>query len=174
MGEKERLKRAGAWRQVLRERLPLLGHRNWIVVADAAFPCFANPGLEAIHAGGGLLKTARHVLRQIDAAAHVRPRLHVARELDFVTDADAPGAAACRAALSELLATRDVQPLGHAELLRQLDEVSRVYRILMVKTDETIPYTSLFLRLECGYWGDDAEARMRDAMRAPDQDAPHP
>ncbi len=29
------------WQQRLSERLPLLGHRNWIVIADSAYPCRA-------------------------------------------------------------------------------------------------------------------------------------
>ncbi|MDE3198919.1 MAG: hypothetical protein KGN84_21400 [Acidobacteriota bacterium] len=27
-----------SWRATLEERLPLYGHRNWIVVADSAYP----------------------------------------------------------------------------------------------------------------------------------------
>ena len=29
---------AGDWKNKLRRELPLLGHRNWIVIADAAYP----------------------------------------------------------------------------------------------------------------------------------------
>jgi hypothetical protein len=28
----------------------------------------------------------------------------------------------------------------------------------------TIPYTSVFVRLECGYWSADAEKRLREKM----------
>ena len=40
-----------AWRATLDERLPLLGHRNWIVVADAAYPWQASAGIETIDTG---------------------------------------------------------------------------------------------------------------------------
>ena len=36
------------WEQLLEERLPLFGHRNWIVVADAAYPAQCRPGIETI------------------------------------------------------------------------------------------------------------------------------
>jgi hypothetical protein len=28
----------------------------------------------------------------------------------------------------------------------------------------TLPYTSVFLQLDCGYWSADAERRLREAM----------
>jgi len=37
-----------AWRATLDDRLPLLGHRNWIVVADSAYPWQASAGIETI------------------------------------------------------------------------------------------------------------------------------
>jgi hypothetical protein len=32
------------------------------------------------------------------------------------------------------------------------------------KTNLTLPYTSVFLQIDCGYWSADAERRLRDAM----------
>jgi hypothetical protein len=29
----------------------------------------------------------------------------------------------------------------------------------------TVPYTSVFLELDCGYWGPEAEAKMRGKMK---------
>jgi hypothetical protein len=39
---------------------------------------------------------------------------------------------------------------------------------LIVKTDMTIPYTSVFFELDCGYWNAEAEQRLRQAMLASD------
>jgi len=33
--------------------LPLFGHRNWIVVADSAYPAHSMPGIETIVSGAG-------------------------------------------------------------------------------------------------------------------------
>ena len=39
---------ADDWQKVLADRLPAYGHRNWIVVADAAYPAQAKDGIETI------------------------------------------------------------------------------------------------------------------------------
>lgn len=36
------------WRTLLTRRLPELGHRNWIVIADSAYPSQVAPGIETI------------------------------------------------------------------------------------------------------------------------------
>jgi hypothetical protein len=38
--------------------------------------------------------------------------------------------------------------------------------VLIIKTPLAIPYTSLFLELDCGYWGPDSEKKMREAIKA--------
>jgi hypothetical protein len=50
------------WEQQLAEMLPLYGHRNWIVVADAAYPAQSKPGIA----------TAVIDCSQIDAVKTVR------------------------------------------------------------------------------------------------------
>ena len=47
------------WAQRLAECLPLYGHRNWIVVADAAYPAQAGPGIETIVADSNQIATVR-------------------------------------------------------------------------------------------------------------------
>jgi len=36
------------WESQLHRQLPLYGHRNWIVVADSAYPAQSRPGIETI------------------------------------------------------------------------------------------------------------------------------
>jgi hypothetical protein len=38
------------------------------------------------------------------------------------------------------------------------------FRILFIKTNTTIPYTSVFLRLDCGYLTGEVDARIKNAM----------
>ena len=40
--------RPDAWKLVLNERLPVYGHRNWIVVADSAYPEQSADAIETI------------------------------------------------------------------------------------------------------------------------------
>ena len=36
------------WEEVLKDRLQLYGHRNWLVIADSAYPAQSRPGIETI------------------------------------------------------------------------------------------------------------------------------
>ena len=38
--------------------------------------------------------------------------------------------------------------------------------MLVLKTNMTIPYTSVFIRLDCKYWTADQEKRLRSKMAA--------
>ena len=153
-----------AWKQRLAEELPLLGHRNWIVVADSAYPAQTRPGIETIYAGGDHLEAVQAVLEAVDAAKHVNAVPMIDAELAAVAEADAPGVEALRKELRELLKGRPVQTMPHEDIIRQLDEAARLFRVLVIKTDLTVPYTSVFVELDCGYWSPEKEARLRRAL----------
>ena len=40
----------------------------------------------------------------------------------------------------------------------------KTFHVLLLKTNHTQPYTSVFLQLECGYWSPKAEKELRTAM----------
>ncbi|MBK8979869.1 MAG: hypothetical protein IPM29_28560 [Planctomycetes bacterium] len=149
---------------LVRAELPLLGHRNWIAVVDMAYPAQIAPGIETIYAGGDQLAAVRAALSEIGRAPHVRARVLVDEELDFVDETDAPGIRAYRDALAATLAGSDVTRVPHEAILARLDAAAATFRVLVVKTAMTLPYTSVFLELDCGYWGGDAEQRLRDAL----------
>ena len=62
-----------AWESKLSERIPLYGHRNWIVIADSAYPAQAREGIETIVVNADQLRVLKHVLAALDASKHVRP-----------------------------------------------------------------------------------------------------
>ena len=39
------------WRVKVQQELPLLGHRNWIMIVDSAYPLQVSPGIETIETG---------------------------------------------------------------------------------------------------------------------------
>jgi hypothetical protein len=51
-------------------------------------------------------------------------------------------------------------------MLSQIDEAGKQYRVLVLKTTMTIPYSSVFIRLDCKYWGAEDEKRLRAKMAA--------
>lgn len=148
----------------LKDRLATLGHRNWIVVADMAYPDQSRAGIETIYIGGDQRDAVERVLAAIAAAPHVRGNVFVDDELNYVAEADAPGIDAYRAKLNTLLEGRSVERIPHEQIIAKLDDAAKTFRILILKTDMTLPYTSVFIQLDCGYWSADKERRLRARM----------
>ncbi|MGB8096790.1 MAG: hypothetical protein WCF17_06520, partial [Terracidiphilus sp.] len=144
--------------------LPLLGHRNWILIVDSAYPSQVSPGVETIETGADQLEVTRFVLDAIDHSIHVRPDVLMDAELPFIPELDAPGVTAYRAAIGKLLAGIPVESLPHEQLIRRVDEAGQTMHVLVLKTTMTVPYSSVFVRLNCKYWSDDAEKRLRRRM----------
>ena len=160
-------KHAGqAWRAVLKEELPLMGHRNWIAIVDSACPLQSSAGVETIETDSDQLEVVKAVLDELSQAKHVRPDVFTDSELKLVPESDAKGVTAYREALTKVLSATTAQSLLHEEIIAKLDEAGKTFHVLVLKTRMTVPYTSVFLRLECGYWSDEAEKRLRAAMAA--------
>ena len=158
------MKPIAKWDKTLDERLPLFGHRNWIVVADAAYPVQASPGIETIVSGVSQQAALKTVLARLRACKHVRPIVHVDRELALVDEKDARGIDSYRNWLKGALKGLSVTMTPHEEIITKLDRAAHMFSVLIVKTSMTIPYTSVFIELGCGYWDADAEVRLRARM----------
>lgn len=146
------------------ERLKSYGHRNWIVVADSAYPLQTSEGIETIYVGGDLVGIADTVLGRIDASDHVREKIYLDAELKAVAEADAHGIDEFRSRLGALLAGREVAYKPHADLIRTIASRSSDFQVFVIKTAETLPYSSVFIELDCKYWSPEAESRLRDAL----------
>ncbi len=79
---------------------------------------------------------------------------------------DAPGVDAYRAQIAKVLQGLTISSQLHENVLADIDGASRNYHVLVLKTTMTIPYTSVFFRLDCKYWSADSEKRMRARMSA--------
>lgn len=155
---------AGDWESKLKTELSQFGHRNWIVIADAAYPKQSAPGIETIFTGGDQLEVLKTVLKAVEAAPHVNAIILVDAELDHVSEEDAPGVTAYRTALKEVMKGAQTKVMPHEQIISQLDEGSKLFNVLLLKTTMTIPYTSVFLELDCGYWNAEKEQRLRAAV----------
>jgi hypothetical protein len=152
------------WEEQLDRQLPRLGHRNWIVVADGAYPWQTAPGIETVCTGAAQIDVLRGVLAGIDRAPHVRPVVYLDAELPFLSEQHATGISAYRDELGILLAGRAVRQLPHEDIITRLDAAGRSFHVLLLKTTLRLPYTSVFLELDCGYWSSEAEQRLRQAI----------
>jgi hypothetical protein len=72
------------WKCQLNDHLSLYGHRNWVVIADAAYPAQAKPGIETILTSesqiAGYPRSRFWDLGKQKLNAHI----HAVRELDLL------------------------------------------------------------------------------------------
>lgn len=90
--------------------------------------------------------------------------LVVDKELSFITEEQVSGIEAFRSAADKILEGRTIKTLLHDEVFGMLDESSSLFRVLIIKTNCNLPYTSLFLQLDCAYWGPENEKLLRESM----------
>jgi len=154
-----------AWHDKLARALPLLGNRNWIVVAEPAYPVENSTGIEVVATDLSQTDLLTAVLNALAQAPHLRPVFYTDAELPFVSELDANGIGAYRAQLATLLKGGEVASVPHEQIVAKVDDVSRAYHVLVLKSTTRLPYTSVFIRLDSGYWSADAEKRLRAAMQ---------
>ena len=95
--------REHAWIEVLKDRLPLYGHRNWIVIADSAYPDQSRDGIETVIAHESQFAVLKTVLGFLSESRHVRPIIYTDQELPLVDESDAPGVSDYRDQLASIL-----------------------------------------------------------------------
>ncbi|HEY1984095.1 MAG TPA: hypothetical protein VGG85_01730 [Terracidiphilus sp.] len=155
------------WKAKLDHDLPLLGHRNWILIVDSAYPLQTSAGVETVETGAEELDVVRYVMGAIGNSIHVRPDIFMDAELPYVVEEDAPGTGAYREAIAKMFDGLDIQSEPHEKLIADVDQAGKLVHVLVLKTRLTLPYSSVFIRLNCKYWDDDAEERMRAKMGEP-------
>ena len=157
------------WEDLLKERLKLYGHRNWIVIADSAYPAQSRAAIETILTDEDQTVLVERVHSILAACQHATATVYTDKELRFVREEDAPGVTSYRENLATLLKGHDVQDLPHETIIWKLDRVAEKFKVLLIKSNMRIPYTSVFFELECGYWNAESEKRLRSAMRMKDR-----
>jgi D-ribose pyranose/furanose isomerase RbsD len=154
------------WQARLAQILPLMGHRNWIMIVDSAYPLQSSTGVETLETNTDQVEVIHKVLNAIDSSIHVRPVVYMDAELPFLKEKDAPGAEAYRKKMKAEFKGQKITSLPHEQIITRVDEVGKTFHIVVLKTTMTVPYTSVFLQLNCKYWSDEAEAQLRKAMSA--------
>jgi len=107
----------------------------------------------------------RYVNQLIEKAKHVDATIFVDKEMAFVAEQEASGIEKYRTELTGLLEGKSVKTMLHEAIIRDLDSSAKLFNVLIIKTNLTIPYTSVFFQLECGYWNADSESRLRTVVK---------
>src|SRR5262249_37058652 len=125
---------AQSWQSHLKDELSLLGHRNWILIVDSAYPEQVGPGIETVETNADQLDVVRTVLTTMNNSIHVRPLIFMDAELPFVTDRKAPGVSAYRTQIASVLHDYEVQSRLHQSLIDEVAKDGTQYHILILKT----------------------------------------
>ena len=152
------------WKKEVTQTLKQFGHRNWIVIADGAYPEQSNPAIKTITIDDSQLEAVEFVSQLINNATHVDANIFIDKEMAFVPEKDANGIESYRNNLNTLLESKPVKTMLHEDIIRELDASAKLFNVLIIKTDLAIPYTSVFFQLECGYWNAEAEGNLRNEL----------
>jgi len=153
------------WRNEFQRMLPLMGHRNWILIVDKAYPWQSGQGITTLYTGQPLLKTLEEVAAALKASTHAKPVFYTDKEMESMTDEMAKGVTEYREQLKKVLEGQTTQSLLHDDVFPKVAEAAKLFNILILKTDETLAYSSVFIELDCAYWGPEKEKALREKMK---------
>jgi len=152
------------WQTDFQQKLPLLGHRNWILVVDKAFPLQSAAGMTVINTGESLPLVLQEVMGSISKSTHVKPIVFTDLELKDITGDLSPGADSLKKNIDFSLKGFERNTILHQEVFAKLDSASKMFQVLVLKTESTIPYSSIFIQLDCAYWDGVREMKLRKKM----------
>jgi D-ribose pyranose/furanose isomerase RbsD len=156
---------AHKWINQMEQMLKLFGHRNWVLIADSAFPMLSSNGVKTLATETDHVEVLRTVLGHIQQCPHIRPVVYIDEELAHIDEQDAPGITTLRQQFNQLLNGIEVHKQAHLDLINKVSEAAKLFHVLVLKTTITLPYTTVFIELDCGYWDSLKEDKLRKRMR---------
>ncbi len=153
------------FRQAMDRAMPKFGEGNMIVIADAAFPALSHSGVNTVPMGVSSIEALKDVLASSSAYGHVAPHLWVDRELMQLTDAQAPGIEKFRARLQEAAGSVPIDAsLAQNDLRTRIIEVAATHRVIIIKTPNRLPFSTLYVEFDHGNWTPEQDAQLRSQM----------
>lgn len=154
-----------AWATGLDAELRPMGFGNWIIISESSFPAHSGRGVRTVMVDGEIPEVIDHIVDYYDNSENVTPSFNTAREFPFVENDRAPGADEYRKTLKKALHGHEVREMDHRSLALLAQRNSGKFAVLVVKTKTALPYSSVFVELDTGYWDGDSEDALRDKMR---------
>ena len=152
------------WKSSVSRQVNQLGNRNWIVIAEASFPAHNRPAFRQVTTNAEIPEVVDYVLNAIEQNQHVRPRVYLTRELRAVENDFAPGIDELRIQISESLHSHESTELDQQSLITLLESANQNFEVLVIRTPTALPYTSVFMELQPGYWDAESEERLRQRI----------
>ncbi len=157
-----------AWDKKFNNRLPVMGKNNWIIISDSAYPAKRADGIETIATDKPLTSVLDYVLSNIDKAGHAGATAWISSELEKIPDRDAIGIEDIYQEIWRQLNEANITTKTAIEkdILKMVEDEAADYNILVLKSTTRLPYTTVYLQLDCRYWDETREKRLRDALRS--------
>jgi len=153
------------WETQLDDHISEFGHRNWILIVDKAFPAQNTNGVITIDTKENLQDVLSFTLQQIAASTHVKPIVYTDTEFAYLNSEQVSAIDEYKHARAGILEKYNPRVLLHDSVFVKIDQASKLFRVLVLKTNEVIPYSSVFIELDCKYWSSEKEKTLRDAMK---------
>lgn len=131
---------------------------------DKAFPLQTASGTEVINTNEDLLPVLKEVMQDISASTHVKPIIFTDKELYYITPLQIGNIGAFKDSLKVELVNKPVQTMLHDSVFVKIAEAAKLFKILVLKTNQTIPYSSVYIQLDCAYWNSEKEKTLRDSI----------
>ena len=145
------------WKDQLYKNLALVGARNWIVIAEASFPAYTGPGIKTMVSDKKSDEVLLEVLDILEEEAHVLPRIMISSELRSVTEDYAPGIKRYRNNINKMLPGRQHFELMSRTINSLIEDASKQFNVLVIKTKTALPYSNIYIELDSGYWNSESE-----------------
>ncbi len=152
------------WRGSVNNQVSQLGYRNWIVIAEASFPAHSRPGIRQVNASAEIPEVLDYVLNALESTQNVRPRIYLTREVRAVENDFAPGIDHFRGQIQASLHGHETTELDQQSLLTLMESANQSFDVLVIRTPSALPYSSVFLELQPGYWDAESEDRLRQRI----------
>ena len=145
-----------------------LGNRNWIVIADESFPLHTRRGVRTLLVDKEIPEVLSGVIDVLESQQHVTPVFYRTRELGFIENDTAPGIDNYRANITKALRGYEIRDFQYRYLSVVLEDDSKTFAVLVIKTKTALPYSSIFIELDSGFWDQSSEKKLRSKMEAQD------
>ena len=154
-----------SWGGVVSREVNALGSGNWIVIAESSFPVVSRRGVRTVVVDTEIPELVDYVVNELEKSETVTPSFSTARELPFVKNDRAPGIDEFRKLLRESLHGHEVRQMDNRSLTLLTHSDAAKYAVLVFKTKSALPYSSVFIELDSGYWDRKSEDNLRRDMR---------
>ena len=86
--------------------------------------------------------------------------------MEYITEEMVLGIGELRSGIRSICGP-EAQSVMHEELISRLDESGKLFSVLIIKTPQTIPYTTTFFELDCAYWDASRQAALDELVNHP-------